>query len=522
MNFSAGSNTVDSNSERTVDTSSGPRIVRVLIVAALAFLALISWSFASPVGASPDDNFHQVSIWCAQGDRPGLCESTGDPETRSVHSMLSDSSACFAFLPEHSGTCDTPLTGMVTTGHGNFTGAYPPVYYGVVSIFASDDIPTSVLLIRIFNSLLTVSLVTSLYLLVDRRLRGAMVWSLLLTAIPMGIFLVSSINPNGWAIVSAGTTWVAMVGFFRAPTRVKQIALGALAVVAALMGAGSRADSAAYVALGALIAAIICFERSRRYLFSLIVPLVAIVMSAVFYLGSGQGGMAVGGEMGGTPTRGADFVAAFIRTLVNIPKMWVGNFGMQWLGWGDIEIPAGVWFTTTVLFAALAFWALSRRRDARLNIAIVLAGVAMVLVPSWVITQNGVDVGVLVQPRYILPLQVLFIGVLLFGGGDIRKDTTRVQRWVIVIGLAASYSISLYVTMRRYLTGTSYKGFDLNKGIQWWWENMPVPPGVFWIVGSLAFAGLLVAITGVLTRRPAVEAPAETTPTGAQNRQETE
>ena len=501
MTFSTGSDTVDSDIEHPVDTHSRRRVIRVLMVAVLAFAALVGWSFASPIGASPDDNFHQVSIWCAPGDRPGLCESTGDPESRLVQSILADSSLCFAFVPEHSGKCDTPPTGMVTTDHGNFTGAYPPVYYRVVSIFTSDDVQTSVLLIRVFNSLLAVSLVTSLYLLLDRRLRHAMVWSLLLTAIPMGIFLVSSINPSGWAIVSAATTWVAIVGFFRAPTRAKQIALGALALVAALMGAGSRGDSAAYVAFGAIIAAIITFERSRRYLFSLLVPLAAVAMSAAFYLSSGQAGMAVGGEMSDTPTRGADFVAAFIRTLVNIPRMWVGNFGMQNLGWGDVEIPASVWFTTTVIFAAVAFWALSRRRDARLNIAIVLAGIAVVMVPSWIITQNGVEVGVLVQPRYILPLQVLFIGVLLLGGGDMRRDMTRVQRWIIVIGLALANSISLYVTMRRFLTGTAYRGFDLNNGIQWWWDSVPVPPGVFWGLSSVAFAALLVCATGALTRK---------------------
>lgn len=510
MTFSAGSDTVDSDFERPVETYSRRRVMRVLVVAILAFAALVGWSFASPIGASPDDNFHQVSIWCAPGDRTGLCESTGDPETRLVPSILADSSLCFAFVPEHSGKCDTPPSGMVTTDHGNFTGAYPPVYYRVMSVFTSDDVQTSVLLIRVFNSLLAVSLVTSLYLLLDRRLRGAMLWSLLLTAIPMGIFLVSSINPSGWAIMSAATTWVAIVGFFRAPTRVKQIALGALALVAALMGAGSRGDSAAYVAFGALIAAIITFERSRRYLLSLIVPLVAIAMSAAFYLGAGQAGMAVGGEMSDTPTRGADFVAAFIRTLVDIPKMWVGNFGMQPLGWGDVEIPSGVWFTTTVLFGAVAFWALSRKRDARLNVAIVLAGIALVMIPSWVITQNGVEVGVLVQPRYILPLQVLFIGVLLLGGGDIRRDTTRVQRWVIVIGLAAANSIALYVTMRRFLTGTAYRGFDLNNGVQWWWDGMAVPPGFFWILGSVAFAALLMCVTGVLMRQTASDAIVET------------
>ncbi len=36
--------------------------------------------------------------------------------------------------------------------------------------------------------------------------------------------------------------------------------------------------------------------------------------------------------------------------MLNIPQLWVGNFGVQALGWGDTTMPAVVWFTTLVLF----------------------------------------------------------------------------------------------------------------------------------------------------------------------------
>lgn len=505
MTFSAGSEIADSGSGRTVDTSTRRHVVQVLIVALLGFFALVGWSFASPIGASPDDNFHQVSIWCAPGERPGLCESTDNPDERSVLSVLANSSMCYAFQPEHNGNCEPALSGMSTTGHGNFIGMYPPVYYAVMSIFSTADVQTSVLTMRVFNSLLAVSLVSSIYLLVGRRLRAPMLWSILLTAVPMGTFLIASVNPNGWAILSAATMWVAMVGFFRAPTRTRQIALGALAMLAAVMGAGSRGDSAAYVAFGAVVAAILSFERTRRYLFSLILPLVAVVMGAGFYLSSSQVGSALEGQMPGGPIHEVNFIPDFINTVLNIPQLWVGNFGAQALAWGDVKMPVIVWFTTLVLYVGVAFWSLSFKRDRRITVAIVLAGIAMVMVPSWVITQNGVDVGVLVQPRYVLPLQALFIGLLIFGAPDLRIALRPVQRWLLVIGLACANSIALYLTFRRFLTGTDYAGFNLNSNIEWWWQGMPVPPGVFWVVGSAAFAALLLLVSGALTRRSPVD-----------------
>ncbi|MGP6171516.1 DUF2142 domain-containing protein [Microbacterium sp. A204] len=489
-----------STRENHSETTDRPRVLRVLLVALLGFVALICWSFASPVGASPDDNFHMTSIWCAPGERPGLCEQTQNPEERAVLAEVAFTSACFAFDSEHPGRCDQAMSGLVGTAHGNFEGLYPPVYYGTMSIFSSADVPTSVLLMRIFNSLLAVSLVTSIYLLVDRRLRAPMLWGLLLTVVPTGIFLVSSINPSGWAIMSAGTLWVALVGYFRAPTMTRRIALAALALIAAVMGAGSRGDSAVYVAFGAVLAAILCLERTRRYLLALILPIAVAVIAALFYLGSNQVGSALEGEMAGTPPQHVDVVSGLLRTLLNIPQLWVGNFGAQALGWGDVELPAVVWFSTLILYAVVAFWSLSRPRDLRANLAIALAGIALVMVPSWVIVQNGVDVGVLVQPRYVLPLQVLLLGMLLVQAGDPGVVMPRIQRWIIVIGLAGANSASLYTVMRRYLTGTEYSGFDLNQGIEWWWQSMPIPPGMFWILGSAAFAALLVIVTGVLRR----------------------
>lgn len=492
---------VDSVAVTSADGDSRRRhLLRTVIVALLGFAALVGWSFASPIGASPDDNFHQVSIWCAPGERPGLCETTGNPDERSVLAVLANSSLCYAFQPEHNGNCEPPLSGMTTTGHGNFIGMYPPVYYAVMSIFSTADVQTSVLMMRVFNSLLTVTLVASIYLLVDRRLRAPLLWSLLLTAVPMGAFLLASVNPNGWAILSAATMWVAMAGFFRSPTRSRTVALGALALVSALMGAGSRGDSAAYVALGAVIVAILSFQRTRRYLFSLLLPLAAVAMGAAFYLSSSQVGSALEGQMPGGTAHEVNFIPDFTRTVLNISQLWVGNFGAQALAWGDIKMPALLWFTTMALYVGIAFWSLSYKRDAKIAAAIVLAGVAMVLVPSWVITQNGVEVGVLVQPRYVLPLQTLFIGLLIYGAVDPRHALRPIQRWLLVVGLAAANSIALYLTLRRFLTGTDYAGFDLNKNIEWWWQGVPVPPGVFWVLGSAAFAALLVLVTGVLSR----------------------
>jgi len=305
-----------------------------------------------------------------------------------------------------------------------------------------------------------------------------------------------------------------VVGYFRAPTTARRISLGALALIAALIGAGSRGDSALYVAFGAVLAAFISFERSRRYLLSLLVPVAAVVMAAVFYLGSNQVGAALGGGMTDQRPQHVDIVGGLIRAVVDIPRMWAGNFGTQALGWGDTVMPSTVWFTTLALYAGVAFWTLSRRRDTRVLIAAALTAVALVMIPSWVIVQNGIDAGANVQPRYILPLQILLLGLLLFGVEDPRTALTRVQRWIVALGLVGANAISLHVTMRRYLTGTDHSSMNLDEGVVWWWHGVPLSPNAVWFLGAAAFAAVAVIVAGLVPRagkdvRTAPAAPAE-------------
>src|SRR5690348_5934701 len=108
------------------------RIVGLVCV----LLALGSWAMASPVGASPDEDYHLVSIWCSHGERPGLCEApTADSALVPARFLQSN---CFAFHPEVSAACTRQVADdvMVRSGRGNFAGVYPPVFYWVDGIFA--------------------------------------------------------------------------------------------------------------------------------------------------------------------------------------------------------------------------------------------------------------------------------------------------------------------------------------------------------------------------------------------------
>ena len=76
--------------------------------------------------------------------------------------------ACYKGKPEESAACQDALfasDAQVETDRGNFVGAYPPVYYATMGVFAGPDIQISALLMRLFTIVLFLGLTIALYVL---------------------------------------------------------------------------------------------------------------------------------------------------------------------------------------------------------------------------------------------------------------------------------------------------------------------------------------------------------------------
>jgi hypothetical protein len=166
----------------------------------------------------------------------------------------------------------------------------------------------------------------------------------------------------------------------------------------------------------------------------------------------------------------------------------------------DTGLPALVPWSATAAFVVVAFAGLGRL-TARKTFAI--SGVLLVLIalPVYVLTAGGDRIGDSLQPRYLLPLIVLFALVLVSEGRGI--DTMRfgrVQTFVIIGALATAHLVALQVNIRRYVTGTEQQGPNLDSGAEWWWTGLPFGPTTVWAVGALAYALLLVVLWPQLRR----------------------
>jgi len=466
------------------------------MVGALSILfALMAWALASPVGSSPDEDFHLTSTWCGHGLRTGVCES-GDESTSRKVSLSLLQAPCYAFKPDVSASCQgsgfaSAQGELVSTNRGNFKGDYPPVFYFFTSLFVGNDISFSVVMMRFADAALFVLMMAATYAASAPGLRRPLLLGFAVTAVPLGMFIVPSINPSSWAVLSAATLAVCVLGYMTADDRPRRLVLGVLAAVSLLIGAGARADAAMYGAIAIGAALILSVRGWRKYLRRGIYPVVLAVIATFAYFSAGQSS-AVGGS---SPQPFS--LWRVVRILVDVPDLWAGAVGRWGLGWIDTSMPALVWVAAFGILAATIYSALWGA-DLRRGLAVGAVGLALWVVPGYIQYLAGADVGTGVQPRYILPLLTLLAVIALARVDGMAFRLGVGQRWIMVGALSAANAVALYYNMRRYLTGTDVHSLNLDALREWWW-GMPLPPEAVWIGGTLAFGLGLVLLTRELT-----------------------
>lgn len=474
------------------------RIPIIALAPVLVVISLGSWAYASPVGSSPDDDFHLASIWCAEGARGDFCQAGPSASERYIPEAVRQA-ACYARHPAVSAACQLPffaepLRADTLTERGSFANNYPPLFYATMGLLVVPDVETAALLMRFLNIALFVGLVTVTFLLLPRYRRPSLVWGWTLTTVPLGLFLIASNNPSSWAVIAIGSVWISLLGYLETSGR-RKLGLAIIFVLSVIMAGGARADAALYAIASMGVVLILTARRDRRYLIDAILPVAMAVVSVLFFFISQQSAVAVEGlpSENGPGAPGGDGLLSLIAfNLLNVPDLWAGVFGAWALGWFDTAMPAIVVLGATVAFVGVTFLGVSRVW-VRKVVSIVLLVIAIWLIPTYVLVRGGQHVGDTVQPRYILPLMVVLAGVALLARRGHSVRFTGVQLAVVAIALSVANAVAMHFNIRRYVTGIDNQGLNLDNGREWWWQ-VPFTPMFVWGVGSIAFAVLMVVI----------------------------
>lgn len=475
--------------------------IRAMLPAVLVAMTLMltgtAWALSSPAGSSPDDDFHLASIWCAWGGEPGTCDIRKTGPNQEVAFVAIDvvRAPCFAYDANKSGACSFGLSQREVPARINNDRGYPGLFYTAMRLFVRDSVPESVLTMRIVNLLLASVMLGATIAVATPLLRRAVALSWLSTLVPLTLFFVPSTNPTSWVLIGLGTYWALLLRFLTGPAGWGRRLAGGLALVSAVITAGARADGAAFLCVITVAVAVLALPHPRDLLQPRMALAAVVVLGSVgVFLTTGQSG-ALGGIGDSVPLPGRSGLTLLAQNAYNYPGLLLGVFGVGWgLGWLDTGIPSSAGaLATAIPFALLVlssstFW----RRKA---IAVTLVALPILILPLYILQSGGNVVGENVQPRYLLPLVMVGLGLCLLGRGESPGGWSVGGGGLALLAAAATIAnlMALQANTRRYVTGVDLPNFDLDAGREWWWA-LPFGAMTNWAVGSAAGLALFAAL----------------------------
>nr|WP_243896525.1 DUF2142 domain-containing protein [Actinomyces bowdenii] len=488
------------------------------LVLAVAVLATgLSWVVASPVGGSPDDDFHLGSIWCPRPVSSSGCatrEHNGEVQVL-VPSRVSETARCYAFQEEVPASCQGAVPEDAEIYSRRYDdGNYPTGYYRFHHLLIGDDVDVSALTMRAVNLLIAVGLLGAIGWAMPARLREQYALAVILAWMPMGLYLVASNNPSSWALTGVLGYAAGMYGSLRSRGRRRWALLG-LALVGALLACACRGDSAFYLLVVSL-ALFIGLRWRRRVLLHGAVAAAVSAIGAWMMLRSGQSQAVASSE----PTSALSDGTRLKLIILTIPE-YLGGFygGSRWgAGWFDVPFDGPIAVMALGLAGIALFIGARTVGWRKLLSAGVLAG-ALVCLPAVLSYTQGFESNYELQPRYLLPLLAPFFLVWLPQRGGERILST--PQAVLIVGLSSlAHAYALHRILLRYTHGLVNLGketagwlpINLDFQPQWWWD-IPISPMGVWMIGSLMYAVALVCALLLARRLGALgqEGPVEPT-----------
>jgi hypothetical protein len=474
---------------RAIPILRGLPILIVMIAAAVAGMA---WAISSPIGSSPDEDYHLASIWCPPPVETSGCQVQVNAQgttTVTLPIRVFAAPVCFAYHSDNSGACIWAIPADKTSNDGRFDrGEYPGGFYHVMHLFAGNDPYTSVYAMRAFNVALAIVLGALLVLAATRPTRRILAYAVASTYVPMGMFIVPSVNPSSWALIGVTTAAFALHSYWIAESRSRVILNATLTAVGVGLAASARGDAAIYAILAAVAVTCLHYRSARRHPVRLALPAAIVAVGLIVFRMSSQTGVAMSeGGLGASNPRGG--WSLLFSNIVNIPTLVLGNQGLPGLGglgWLDTPMPPIVYVSTVTVCAFLMMAGVGRL--SRMKALVAGGGILVVLaIPLYTLQVSHIVVGQAVQPRYILPLLPVVSLVLLTGyRPDQAVRLSRAAAWLTWVLVSGANSVALMVNIQRYTTGLDGPKVP-GRAIEWWSTNR-VGPLPTWILGSLGFA----------------------------------
>lgn len=484
----------------------------------LALLSMMTWALASPVGSSPDDDFHIANIYCIHDAQSCRSDDVAWPQGTvgwlpdyrdrdlTVYGEVKETYPDLWLYPFPrqlpcyilnggilvSGDASQPADCLNAEDPADNTPAsvddldyYPSLNYRLLSLFTQDTIRESVVAWRLVTLTIVVALATGSLLMSISSWRRPLTVAWLVASMPVGMFLFASHNPSALAIAATAAAVGPGVALLRGPWRPQeQWPRVAFLALCSVLVVGSRNEGLGYVAVAALVIVILgLHDVPRRILLRLAIG-VGVLVALVVLLGLWR-------QPVSQITSAMETVSleGFWDLFVQAGKFVSGSYSTS-LGWLEILLPH-----TVTVCAAAAFWGTIAvgvgRLDGRKTAAFIVAAIVLVAFPFAIelATGNGI------QTRYFLPLTFLLVIVAVSPVADLSLAVSRLQWWGLATALIIANTVALLWITVRYVrgigAGTMSPPVLFDAGAPGWWWHHWLSPATNWAVGSLAYIALL-------------------------------
>ena len=429
------------------------KIKPAIIYSLLSFFILLGWAVGSPPGSSPDEDLHLTSAWCYSKYQGANCET--------VPLRLVEVGKCYFKDSGTIATCEKSIPKDEVSPERIYSDKS---YYHFLANFVSlDSIDKSTVQMRIANSFFSSISILVIVLLTSRLIYLPIIISWLVVNIPLGFFLLSSVNPSSWLYIFSFLFLPLTYRIFAEKNQhylfmTKLLILG----LTFLLSLNARPDTLLFASIFGitLLPVIFSFEvkklrtRIAIYLFTLLISIYLM--------------LSIWSRSNLVNFRESKLSSWEIVT--SLPSIITGVFGGWGLGSLETTMPPVTYVGSFVIVLALLFYGL-RFVNLPEAVSIFLIGVFAFMVPFFVLLRSNLRVGEWLQPRYILPIFYVLIGLSLI----VIFRSFHEKSLLIIVNLifflsSITFTFSLHTFYRRYVAGLDNFNLFFENTNSWWWE----------------------------------------------------
>lgn len=429
------------------------KTISVVVFLTFVFGAILTiFSVITPVFSGPDDDFHLGSIWCSEGIDETKCKGVSRDEYTSYGQVppdlfsliackgrnISEISDCSAETPR-----DTPTNVRINSG------AYPSGFYRFFHNFILSDAKDSVLVMRIVNIFIFISILVFSALLLNRERVLKLFFSIILTAIPFPIFLMGTNNPQTWSLLVVIPMYFVISQILddlenQKETRVltKNIFL----IITTVMAISSRGDGIYLLAFLFTVCALNHFQRFNKRISIFFMSWISILV--IMNLNFGPKSLKLSSAK--MPSENESYS---LHNILELPAFLLGVLGGKGdsgylsLGSYDLPLPSISWAFLTLSIAAISLFRFEMKSK---GLTVLISLLAVVFIALYGLNQQSASTSGFFQPRYLLPFLMVAATALV----DMNLNFATDRRILFIFaGLFVSFCSFAYAVILRYSTG---------------------------------------------------------------------